>query len=146
MCSQNITNKMQRFRLVWQIPDAVCAVLNSWWWTEKPSETCRAYYRNREIMKLCILLVILCEYYRRNLNGFICLRIGFRSCETNFGFRKWLIFLKLRYQLLRLQATQHDLTLNKPVKLFPYISRLIKTSRWSKLIVTVCQTIRRLAM
>jgi len=29
---------------VWQIPDAVCAVLSSWWWTEKPSETCRASY------------------------------------------------------------------------------------------------------
>jgi len=33
--------------LVWQIPDAVCAVLSSWWWTEKPSETCRASYRNK---------------------------------------------------------------------------------------------------
>ena len=32
---------------VWQIPDAVCAVLSSWWWTEKPSETCRASYRNK---------------------------------------------------------------------------------------------------
>jgi len=29
------------------IPDAVCAVLSSWWWTEKPSETCRASYRNK---------------------------------------------------------------------------------------------------
>jgi len=27
--------------------DAVCAVLSSWWWTEKPSETCRASYRNK---------------------------------------------------------------------------------------------------
>ena len=25
-----------------QIPDALCAVLSSWWWTEKRSETCRA--------------------------------------------------------------------------------------------------------
>ena len=25
---------------VWHIPAAVCTVLNSWWWTEKPSETC----------------------------------------------------------------------------------------------------------
>ena len=33
--------------LVWQIPDAVCAVSISWWWTEKPSETCRASYRNK---------------------------------------------------------------------------------------------------
>jgi len=33
--------------LVWQIPDAVCAVLCSWWWMEKPSETCGASYRNK---------------------------------------------------------------------------------------------------
>ena len=25
----------------WQMPVAVCTVLNSWWWTERPSETCR---------------------------------------------------------------------------------------------------------
>jgi hypothetical protein len=29
------------------MPDAVCAVLSSWWWTENPSETCRAAYRNK---------------------------------------------------------------------------------------------------
>jgi hypothetical protein len=26
---------------VWHIPDAVCTVLDSWWWTERSSETCR---------------------------------------------------------------------------------------------------------
>ena len=26
----------------WHIPDDVCAVLSSWWWAEKPPETCRA--------------------------------------------------------------------------------------------------------
>ena len=25
---------------VWHISDAVCTVLDSWWWTKKPSETC----------------------------------------------------------------------------------------------------------
>ena len=34
--------------MVWQIPDVVRAVLSSWWWTEKPSETCRASYRNKQ--------------------------------------------------------------------------------------------------
>jgi len=29
------------------MPDAVCAVLSSWWWTEIPPETCRASYRNK---------------------------------------------------------------------------------------------------
>jgi len=33
--------------LVWQIPDAVCTVLSSWWWTENPYETCRASYKNK---------------------------------------------------------------------------------------------------
>ena len=26
---------------VWHMPVAVCTVLNCWWWTERPSETCR---------------------------------------------------------------------------------------------------------
>ena len=26
----------------WHIPAAVCTVLSSWWWAEKPPETCRA--------------------------------------------------------------------------------------------------------
>jgi len=34
---------------VWQMPDAACAVLCSWWWMEKPSEMCRASYRNKWI-------------------------------------------------------------------------------------------------
>jgi len=25
---------------VWHMPVAVCTVLNSWWWTERPPETC----------------------------------------------------------------------------------------------------------
>jgi hypothetical protein len=26
---------------------AVYAVLSSWWWTERPSETCRVFYKNK---------------------------------------------------------------------------------------------------
>ena len=44
-----------------QIPDAVCAVLSSWWWTENPSETCTASYRNKWIEKRRIWLAVLCE-------------------------------------------------------------------------------------
>ena len=32
---------------VWHIPVAVCTVLNSWWWTERPSETRRVLFRNK---------------------------------------------------------------------------------------------------
>jgi hypothetical protein len=28
---------------VWQMPVAVCTVLNSWWWTERSSETCSVF-------------------------------------------------------------------------------------------------------
>jgi len=38
---------IQRQVLVWQMPDAVRAVLSSWWWTENPSEPCTASYRNK---------------------------------------------------------------------------------------------------
>jgi hypothetical protein len=34
---------------VWYIPVAVCAVWNSWWWTERPSETCRVSTQNKWI-------------------------------------------------------------------------------------------------
>jgi len=32
---------------VWQLPVAVCTVLNSRWWTERPSETCRMLLQNK---------------------------------------------------------------------------------------------------
>jgi len=27
--------------------NGICAVLSSWWWTERPSETCRMFYKNK---------------------------------------------------------------------------------------------------
>ena len=36
---------------VWQIPVAVCTILNSWWWTERPSETCRMSFQNKIMIK-----------------------------------------------------------------------------------------------
>ena len=32
---------------VWHMPVAVCTVLISWWWTERPSETCRVFSKNK---------------------------------------------------------------------------------------------------
>ena len=32
---------------VWQMPFAVCMVLNCWWWMERPSETCRVRFLNK---------------------------------------------------------------------------------------------------
>ena len=45
---------------VWQTPVAVCTVLNSWWWTERPSETCRVSFQNKiNLIHWYIWLVLL---------------------------------------------------------------------------------------
>jgi len=45
---------------VWQMPVAVCTVVNSWWWTERPSETCRVSFQNKiHLRHWCIWLVLL---------------------------------------------------------------------------------------
>jgi hypothetical protein len=38
---------------VWHIPVAVCTVLNSWWWTERPSKTCRVLFQNKINLRYC---------------------------------------------------------------------------------------------
>ena len=38
---------------VWNIPDAVCTILDSWWWTERPSETCRVLFQNKINLRFC---------------------------------------------------------------------------------------------
>ena len=46
--------------LFWHVPVAVCTVLNPWWWTERPSEACRASFQNKiNLTHWCILLVLL---------------------------------------------------------------------------------------
>jgi len=35
------------------IPDAVCTVLDSWWWMERPSETCRILFQNKTNLRYC---------------------------------------------------------------------------------------------
>jgi hypothetical protein len=37
---------------VWHMPVAVCTVLNSWWWTESPSETCKVLFKINKCEKL----------------------------------------------------------------------------------------------
>jgi len=32
---------------VWHVPVAVCTVLDSWWWTERPSKTCSMSFQNK---------------------------------------------------------------------------------------------------
>jgi hypothetical protein len=51
---------------VWHIPVAVCTVLNSWWWTERLSETCRVLYQINKFEKLVHLVgcTIECTAYK----------------------------------------------------------------------------------
>jgi len=45
---------------VWHIPDALCTVLDSWWWMERLSETCRVLPQNKiNLRNWCISLVLL---------------------------------------------------------------------------------------
>ena len=61
------------------MPVAVCAVLSSWWWTERPSETCRAFYENKYFEKEVHLVGCTAIYYdawtygRQNLGILSCL-------------------------------------------------------------------------
>ena len=48
---------------VWQMPVAVCTVLISWWWTDRPSETCRVFFKN----KINWDIGVFCWIYYRNL-------------------------------------------------------------------------------
>ena len=46
---------------VWHMPVAVCTVMISWWWTERPSETCRVFFKDKiswDIGAFCL------NYYR----------------------------------------------------------------------------------
>jgi hypothetical protein len=45
------------------IHDAVCTVLCSWWWAEKPPETWGAIYRNKQIEKTLHLVGCTLEIY-----------------------------------------------------------------------------------
>ena len=49
---------------VWHMHVAVCTVLNSWWWAEWPSETCRGSFQIQiSLIHWCIFLV----FYRTNI-------------------------------------------------------------------------------
>jgi len=63
--------------LVWQIPDPVCTVLSSWWWTENPSETCRASYRNK------LWNVASCWLYCANIMA-TCLHWKNEECQDTY--------------------------------------------------------------
>jgi hypothetical protein len=40
-------------RNLYDISDAVCTVLGSWWWTERPPETCSVLFQNKINLRYC---------------------------------------------------------------------------------------------
>jgi len=46
--------------------DAVCTVLDSWWWAERPSETCRVLFQNKINLRYCASSWF---YYRNPMYG-----------------------------------------------------------------------------
>jgi len=59
---------------VWHVLIAICTVLNSWWWTERPSETCRLLCQNK-FEKLLHLVGCTIEIIAICLWVFVCLYI-----------------------------------------------------------------------
>ena len=49
----------------WHMPVAVCTVLNSWWWTERPSEIYRVSFQN----KIIWYIGVSGRFYCRNGRG-----------------------------------------------------------------------------
>jgi len=60
----------QSAKSVWHTPDAVCTVLDSWWWTERPSETCRVLLQN----KINLWYSAFGWFYYRNILWFMVLQ------------------------------------------------------------------------
>ena len=66
---------------VWQMPVAVRTVLNYWWWTERPSETCRVSFQNKiNFDTLVHLIGFTIEVIWQALSSF-------RSFELKFSFK-----------------------------------------------------------
>jgi len=57
--SDGLSVHHQEFRTV-HTETGICTVLNSWWWVERPSETCRVLFQNKiNLRNWCIWLVLL---------------------------------------------------------------------------------------
>jgi len=48
-----VSKQPQNLYDIYLIPDAVCRVLDSWWWTERPSETCTVLFQNKINLRYC---------------------------------------------------------------------------------------------
>jgi hypothetical protein len=67
----------------------VCTVLSSWWWAGKPPETCRALTIIKNIVKRCILLVVLKRIEKVSQNSVVFLCCEIRGFGVVRLFTEW---------------------------------------------------------
>jgi hypothetical protein len=89
----------------------ICTVLDSWWWTEKPSETCRELFQNKINLRYCASG---CFYYRNILR---CTVLQTSRLLTCVGFvriiddyQTFLLSANQYQYFLRLSANRREIT------------------------------------
>ena len=65
---------------VWHTPDTVCTVLESWWWTERPSETCRMLFQNKINLTCCASS----WFYYRNTTIYIYFMLSWQHVSVGW--------------------------------------------------------------
>jgi hypothetical protein len=92
---------------VWQVSDAACTVLSSWWWAEKPLETCRTLTTTKNIVHvascwLCLRMKWCCCGYMFCPQSVFCLHATHKKKAITFLYsRRWLVFINRAVCLLR---------------------------------------------
>jgi hypothetical protein len=109
---------------VWHIPDAVCTVLNSWWWTKRPSETCRVIFNKLE--KLCTYLVSLEKYITMhgpmNVKNLLC-NTGLTYPGYSVVYYTWGNFYWLKIDLKYCQLQRANFKLISVIYITSFLTR-----------------------
>ena len=73
---QRVPASMHTAVSVWQMPVAVCTVLNCWWWTERPSETCSVIPEQNKFETLVRLVDFTIEMYCTSQSSLFWTAVG----------------------------------------------------------------------
>jgi hypothetical protein len=86
--------------------DAVCTGLDSWWWTERPSETCRLLFQNKINLRYCASGWF---YYRNNItmHGPTKVKIVYVKFQSIKVFRLWK-HIQHTYDNFNLTSAKHN--------------------------------------
>jgi hypothetical protein len=103
------------------ISDAVCTFLCSWWWVEKPPETCIAIYRNKNIEKTSHLFGCTLEIYLRSTDIWMS-RISSNMSRCNHHPQEAQCLSLLKLLLYRNSKLKYTVVVNLVVWLLHMIS------------------------